>query len=151
MSAHGRSEALMLERACAEGSRVSGFSSRRVFMLRSAVAGCATLVAPVLVCAAVAGCGGASSGRGLFDDRRGTHQLDSGAHYYDVYETADGRWISLGALEPLIERERGKVDRRGIVGSRFKNRDSRHMRVRPLDRCPVCRRTSTPSIRTSKA
>lgn len=39
-------------------------------------------------------------GEGLFDDLRGTHQLDSGAHYYDVYETADGRWISIGALEP---------------------------------------------------
>ena len=38
--------------------------------------------------------------QGLFDDRRGTHLLDSGAHFYDVYETADGRWISLGPIEP---------------------------------------------------
>lgn len=38
--------------------------------------------------------------QGVFGSRRGTHQLDGGAHYYDVYETADGRWISLGALEP---------------------------------------------------
>jgi alpha-methylacyl-CoA racemase len=37
---------------------------------------------------------------GRFDDERGTHQLDTGAHYYDVFATADGRWISLGALEP---------------------------------------------------
>lgn len=37
---------------------------------------------------------------GRFDDVRGTHQLDGGAHYYDVYETSDGRWVSIGALEP---------------------------------------------------
>jgi alpha-methylacyl-CoA racemase len=43
--------------------------------------------------------------QGLFDDRRGTHQLDSGAHYYDVYQTSDGRWISLGALEPRFYAE----------------------------------------------
>jgi len=37
---------------------------------------------------------------GLFDDERGTHTLDGGAHFYDVYETADGRFVSIGALEP---------------------------------------------------
>ena len=38
--------------------------------------------------------------QGLFSDERGTHLLDTGAHFYDVYETADGRWISLGPIEP---------------------------------------------------
>ena len=36
---------------------------------------------------------------GLFDDRRGTHLLDTGAPFYDVYETKDGKYISVGALE----------------------------------------------------
>jgi alpha-methylacyl-CoA racemase len=36
---------------------------------------------------------------GYFHTERGTNWLDSGAHYYDVYETADGRWISIGAIE----------------------------------------------------
>ncbi|CAN5202107.1 CaiB/BaiF CoA-transferase family protein [soil metagenome] len=31
---------------------------------------------------------------------RGENLLDSGAPYYDVYETSDGRWMSVGALEP---------------------------------------------------
>jgi alpha-methylacyl-CoA racemase len=31
---------------------------------------------------------------------RGTNLLDTGAWYYDVFETSDGRWISLGSLEP---------------------------------------------------
>jgi alpha-methylacyl-CoA racemase len=39
---------------------------------------------------------------GRWDDERGTNQLDSGAPYYDVYETADGKWISIGAIEPAF-------------------------------------------------
>ncbi len=30
---------------------------------------------------------------------RGTNLLDTGAPFYDVYETADGRWLALGAIE----------------------------------------------------
>ena len=37
---------------------------------------------------------------GTFTDERGTNMLDSGAPWYDVYETADGGWISVGAIEP---------------------------------------------------
>src|SRR5215207_284417 len=37
---------------------------------------------------------------GLWSAERGTNLLDSGAPYYDVYETSDGRWMSVGALEP---------------------------------------------------
>ncbi len=31
---------------------------------------------------------------------RGTNLLDTGAPFYDVYETADGEWLALGAIEP---------------------------------------------------
>ena len=31
---------------------------------------------------------------------RGSNLLDSGAPFYDAYETADGRWVSVGAIEP---------------------------------------------------
>ncbi len=37
---------------------------------------------------------------GVFSDERGTNLLDSGAPFYDCYETADGGWLSIGALEP---------------------------------------------------
>ena len=37
---------------------------------------------------------------GLFDDQRGTHLLDSGAHFYDVYETKDHKYVSIGSIEP---------------------------------------------------
>jgi alpha-methylacyl-CoA racemase len=33
-------------------------------------------------------------------DDRGGNVLDSGTPYYDVYETADGGWFAVGALEP---------------------------------------------------
>lgn len=33
-------------------------------------------------------------------EQPGTNFLDSGAHWYEVYETADGRHLSVGALEP---------------------------------------------------
>ncbi len=35
-----------------------------------------------------------------WQDRAGTNMLDGGAHFYDAYETADGRFISIGAIEP---------------------------------------------------
>ncbi|HKU40868.1 MAG TPA: CoA transferase, partial [Polyangiales bacterium] len=43
--------------------------------------------------------------RGMFaaqrwSDRRGENLLDTGAPFYDVYETADGKYVSVGALEP---------------------------------------------------
>jgi len=37
---------------------------------------------------------------GSWRDERGTNMLDSGAPFYDVYETSDGKYMSVGALEP---------------------------------------------------
>jgi alpha-methylacyl-CoA racemase len=37
---------------------------------------------------------------GFWVDERGVNLLDSGAHFYDTYETADGKYISIGSLEP---------------------------------------------------
>ena len=36
---------------------------------------------------------------------RGTNLLDTGAHFYDVYECADGKYISLGSIEPQFYAE----------------------------------------------
>ncbi|MDC0662968.1 CaiB/BaiF CoA transferase family protein [Marinobacter sp. SS21] len=38
--------------------------------------------------------------RGSHTLERGANRLDSGAHFYDVYETRDGKYISLGSIEP---------------------------------------------------
>lgn len=37
---------------------------------------------------------------GAWNTQRGTNLLDTGAPFYDVYETSDGRWMSVGGLEP---------------------------------------------------
>jgi len=37
---------------------------------------------------------------GMLRSERGTNLTDSGSHFYDVYECADGRWISVGPIEP---------------------------------------------------
>lgn len=37
---------------------------------------------------------------GLWRDERGVNMLDTGAHFYDTYETADGKYVSIGSIEP---------------------------------------------------
>lgn len=37
---------------------------------------------------------------GFWRDERGVNMLDSGAHFYNVYETSDGKYVSIGAIEP---------------------------------------------------
>lgn len=37
---------------------------------------------------------------GMWTDDRASNMLDGGAHFYDTYETSDGKWISLGSIEP---------------------------------------------------
>lgn len=46
---------------------------------------------------------------GAWNDARGTNLLDSGAPFYDVYETSDGLWMSVGALEPQFYDEMVKL------------------------------------------
>jgi alpha-methylacyl-CoA racemase len=41
---------------------------------------------------------------GLWRDERGSNRLDSGAPYYNVYETRDGKHIALGSNEPKFYR-----------------------------------------------
>lgn len=42
---------------------------------------------------------------GVWNDERGTNMLDTGAPFYDVYETADGKYISIGSIEPQFYAE----------------------------------------------
>lgn len=49
---------------------------------------------------------------GFWTDEAGTNVLDTGAHFYDVYECADGKYISVGAIEPKFYAE--FLERAGI-------------------------------------
>ncbi|WP_181309915.1 CaiB/BaiF CoA transferase family protein [Nocardioides campestrisoli] len=42
---------------------------------------------------------------GVLDERRAASMLDGGVPYYDVYETSDGKHLSVGALEPQFYAE----------------------------------------------
>ena len=44
-------------------------------------------------------------GAGQWQDARGTNLLDTGAPFYDSYETADGKYVAIGALEAQFWRE----------------------------------------------
>lgn len=46
---------------------------------------------------------------GIWKDERGTNMLDSGAHFYEVYETSDGGYIAVGAIEPQFYAELVKL------------------------------------------
>lgn len=37
---------------------------------------------------------------GIWNPNRESNFLDGGAHYYDSYETADGKYVTVGAIEP---------------------------------------------------
>ncbi|MDA8972586.1 CoA transferase [bacterium] len=39
-------------------------------------------------------------GMGMWNTHHGSNFLDSGSHFYEVYETSDGKYISIGSLEP---------------------------------------------------
>ena len=42
---------------------------------------------------------------GMWTDERGTNLLDTGAHFYEVYETSDGKYVSVGSIEPQFYAE----------------------------------------------
>ena len=62
---------------------------------------------------------------GMWKDERGTNMLDTGAHFYNVYETSDGRHISLGPIEPQFYAELREL--LGLHGSEW---DAQHDRAR---------------------
>ena len=43
--------------------------------------------------------------QGMWRDEPGTNLLDTGAHFYDTYETADGKFVSIGSIEPQFYAE----------------------------------------------
>lgn len=52
-----------------------------------------------------------------FSDQRGTHLLDGGAPFYAMYQTQDGEYISVGALEPKFYAE--LLERLGLDDDTF--------------------------------
>ena len=62
------------------------------------IEGAASLMTPFYGWSAAAGAG--HNAHNAWREERGTNYLDGGAHFYNVYETADGEHICVGAIEP---------------------------------------------------
>ncbi len=60
---------------------------------------------------------------GRWSEARGENVLDSGAPWYDVYETADRRYVAIGAIEPKFYAE--LVARLGLAGEALPAQDDR--------------------------
>lgn len=46
---------------------------------------------------------------GVWSEDLGANMLDTGAHFYDTYETADGKFVSIGSIEPQFYAELRRV------------------------------------------
>lgn len=78
---------------------------------------------------------------GSWDGVRGTNLLGGAAPFYDVYETSDGRWMSVGGLEPAFYVTMEKVlDENGSAGGLPDRND--------LGRWPELRRTLAATFAT---
>jgi alpha-methylacyl-CoA racemase len=51
---------------------------------------------------------------GGWNDERGTNILDTAAHFYDTYETSDGKYVSIGSIEPQFYAE--LLEKTGLGG-----------------------------------
>ncbi|NGX14895.1 CaiB/BaiF CoA-transferase family protein [Wenzhouxiangella sp. XN24] len=54
---------------------------------------------------------------GLFDERPGASMLGGAAHFYDTYETADGKYVAVAPIEPEFYAE--FLERLGLDAARF--------------------------------
>ncbi|HEX6858960.1 MAG TPA: CaiB/BaiF CoA-transferase family protein [Caulobacteraceae bacterium] len=60
---------------------------------------------------------------GMWRDERRSNLLDGGAHFYDTYQCSDGKWISIGSIEPQFYAL--LLEKTGISDPEFKNQMSR--------------------------
>jgi alpha-methylacyl-CoA racemase len=62
-------------------------------------------------------------GAGIWKDERRSNLLDGGAHFYDTYQCADGKWISIGSIEPQFYAL--LLEKTGITDPEFANQMDR--------------------------
>jgi alpha-methylacyl-CoA racemase len=51
---------------------------------------------------------------GLWSDERESNLLDGGSHFYDTYETRDGKYVAIGSIEPQFYAE--LLEKTGLAG-----------------------------------
>jgi alpha-methylacyl-CoA racemase len=78
---------------------------------------------------------------GIWEDARGSNMLDTGAHYYDVYETADGKYVSIGSIEPQFYKELLRLT--GLEGEELPFQHDKSQWTAMKDRLAAIFRTKT--------
>ncbi len=63
---------------------------------------------------------------GVWTDEREANLLDGGAHFYDTYECSDGKWVSIGSIEPQFYAL--LLEKAGLTDGQFQGQMSRENR-----------------------
>jgi alpha-methylacyl-CoA racemase len=61
---------------------------------------------------------------GVWSGGRGENILDTGAHYYEVYETSDGKYVAVGSIEPKFYEE--LLELSGLKGQALPHQNDRN-------------------------
>ena len=60
---------------------------------------------------------------GMWLEKRASNLLDTGAHYYDTFETADGKYVSIGSVEAQFYAE--LLEKIGLAGEELPRQNDR--------------------------
>jgi alpha-methylacyl-CoA racemase len=78
---------------------------------------------------------------GAWADGRRNNLLDGGAHFYDTYQCADGRWVSIGSIEPQFYAL--LLEKTGIKDPDFQQQMNRDLWPSLTDRLAAVIKTKT--------
>lgn len=78
---------------------------------------------------------------GLWSDKRGENILDTGAHYYNVYETRDGKYVAIGSIETKFYAELLRLT--GLESERLPRQNDRSFWPALQERLAAIFRTKT--------
>jgi alpha-methylacyl-CoA racemase len=80
-------------------------------------------------------------GSGFWNNERGDNILDTGAHYYEVYETKDGKYVSIGSIEGKFYAE--LLEKSGLKGEKLPHQQDRSQWPAMKDRLKTIFRAKT--------
>jgi alpha-methylacyl-CoA racemase len=80
-------------------------------------------------------------GSGFWNNERGDNILDTGAHYYEVYETKDGKHVAIGSIEAKFYAELLRLS--GLHGEELPHQQDRKSWPAMKERLKTLFRTKT--------
>jgi alpha-methylacyl-CoA racemase len=80
-------------------------------------------------------------GSGIWSDQRGENILDTGAHYYEVYQTSDGKHVAIGSIETKFYEELLRLS--GLKGEELPRQNDRNSWPKMKERLAALFRTKS--------